>query len=169
MWESIDDLTFLEVILGHDEHIPTDSGTRPATWSRGRVDRALAIIAAQAGDRAASAAHLLRAAAQLDIGIRLLEHDFTITAAVCAAYLGTPQHACRLLAAVPMDVRSPSSLQLLLHARRLVREHLDRDTVAAIRSEMVNVDPVAVRREEIIRLRGSAAVDNRDQAESDAH
>jgi hypothetical protein len=152
-----DDLVFVELILGHDDHV-IEAASKPEEimWP-GRLDAALAVIAARAGDQPASAEHLVRAAASLDTGIRLLEHDFTIAAALCSVHLGEPEHACRLLTAVPGLFRTEASYALLIHTRRLVREHLDHDTVAAIRAEMADVDPTAVRRQELLRLRAITA------------
>ena len=153
----LDDLTFIEVILGHDDHV-MEVVSKPVgiNWP-GRLDAALAVIAARKNDQPASAAHLVRAAASLDTGIRLLEHDFTMAAALCSLHLGEPEHACRLLTAVPGVFRTEGSYALLIHTRRLVREHLDHDTVAAIRADMANVDPSAVRRQELHRLRAITA------------
>jgi predicted ATPase/DNA-binding SARP family transcriptional activator len=152
-----DDLAFVELILGYDDHVIEVASKPEAFMWPGRAYAALAVIAARAGDQQTSAAHLIRAAASLDAGIRLLEHDFTIAAALCSVHLGEPEHACRLLTTVPGLGRTESSYALLIHTRRLVREHLDRDTVAAIRTEMADVDPVAVRREELHRLRAITA------------
>jgi hypothetical protein len=152
-----DDLTFVELILGHDDHVFQLVSKPVGIMWPGRLDAALAVIAARAGDRLASAAHLLRAAPLLDAGIRLLEHDFTIAAALCAVHLGEPEHACRLLTAAPGVFRTEGSYALLIHTRRLVRDHLDRETVAAIRAEMADIDAAAVRRQELHRLRAVAS------------
>jgi predicted ATPase/class 3 adenylate cyclase len=154
----LDELPFIELILGHHDHILEAPSEARTTWSEGRRQCALAVIEATAGNSITSAGHLVRAADELDAGVRLLEHDFTIAAALCAVHLGQPEHACRLLASVPLRVMTHGSFQLLLHSRRLVRAELDHDTVAAIRAEMTDVDPTAIRREELVRLRAIADV-----------
>jgi hypothetical protein len=149
------DLVWVSIILGLDAEVPSLAdvlcdlpGGEVAGWS------GHAVVAARAGRRAESARCLLVATeASSAHGVPLVDNDVTIVAAVRALELGEPERACRLLASVPGGARSPGSHQLLRHARALVRERLDLEVIAEIRSEVAIEDRSAVVAAELSQLR----------------
>jgi hypothetical protein len=149
------DLVWVSIILGLDAEVSSLAdvlcglpGGEVAGWC------ARAVVAARAHGRAASASHLLRAAAASTAqGVPLVDNDVTVVAAVRALELGEAERACRLLACLAGGARSPGSYQLLRHARERVRARLDHEVIAGIRAETRNEDPSVIVGAELRRLR----------------
>lgn len=161
------ELLYIELVTGRDDRALQLSGEAPELVGlSGRSECTAAVVAAKRGQQLESARLLVRAFDRFEeFSMRLRPHEFTIAAGLRAVYGGDPVRACRLLASVPIQVRSAAAYQLLVHARRLVRERLTREQVDAIRAEMATVDPVAVRRSELVRLRAEVeAAERPDRA-----
>lgn len=158
------DLLWVDVILRLDDEV-TELADVLAVLPGGAVAGHCghAVVAARHGRGGESARRVLLAAeAASTEGVPLVDNDVTVVAALRAVELGEPERACGLLDSVPGGLRSLGSHQLYRYTRDLVRERLDPDAVADLRSAARHQGATSVTATELARLRTEAAAGTAD-------
>jgi predicted ATPase len=124
-------------------------------WTSYRIPLLAGLLAAVEGRVDDAVDHMVDATHRVQrLPVRLVDHDVLNGFAVLDHHLGDHERAAWLLAVVsagPVWGRSPGMYAVHVHHRRLLREHLDREAIAELRSRAQGTNVASVLREEVHR------------------
>ena len=136
---------FPHLLLGNTDRVrEVLAGTEHLSgWNTGRQPLLAGLLEAVEGRFDEAARHLVRAAQLVERApMRLVDRDVLTAFGALAFHEGDHRRASELLATAengPIWARTPSTYALHMAYRRLVRAHLDRDEVAAIRARAASI------------------------------